>query len=612
MKRCLLRLYTTTGSDAVNTKVINLRIPIPNVARTARHSNVSSEKSSKEANDLLNQFIIEKSKIEPKSGSISQYKKKSIKNEVDENTKRKINDLVTNFKLSHIDRLPLVKPKTVTDSPYYFYTHNNEDSSIVENPRISVTKLLTKLWCELREYYDIYAGSKRRKSTLEIEKGKKHHEVLELEAHPVIDVSTVNQEILRRVQLIQAKMVLEEEHALSAEPEKLQDLKANNEAILKLIEGSEDTNKLAEVWVRDIIEKLYSLFTTSHAREVLVHSYINLDSQCMVTKAETLREEDILVSGIIDLIELVPTNANSTEYALYTEIENWIQFEIEMKINGLPMVDLEKFLAVVGEYVHGEFKNAYTLKVTDVKTRSRRQIPPQTSVVNAAKQQVSCYKDYLDIMSNTSGYRMLLENAKRRHCNVDEPIGLKTVIKMLRTSSSYFFEDFKKLANGEPIGFKEYDDFVKERYLLQHVDEAALYDLTALLDRTLIEQDPGFDFTELVEPLLKLWKIPLTLRYFAARSGQFYSLLLPYLLKPLVTVDYHYGGESFREVKFEFNESTYNQNLQDSISFWNGSRAPQPVDDLSKCNYCDFKGVCSIPNPHLTFSLGKHIKLLTS
>ncbi|CAH2353324.1 exonuclease V, mitochondrial [[Candida] railenensis] len=610
MNRYLFRSYTTAG--AVNTKVINLKIPIPNIARATKRSNGSSEKSTSEANELLNRFIIEKSKIESKSGSINQYRKKSIKNEMDENTKRKIHDLVSNFKLTENDRLPLVKPKSVTGSPYYFYTHNNEDKSIVENPRISVTKLLTKSWCELREYYDIYAGSKKRKSTVEIEKGKKHHEVLELEAHPIIDVSTVTQEILRRVSLIQARMSLEEEHALSAEPERLKELQANNEAILKLIDGSEDTNKLAEVWVHDIMEKLYSLFTMSHAREVLVHSYINLDSQGMVTKAETLRKEDILVSGIIDLIELVPTDSNSTEFALYTDIENWIRFETEKEINGLPMIDLEKFLAVVGEYVHGEFKNAYTLKITDVKTRSRKQIPPQLSVVNAAKQQVSCYKDYLDIMSNTSSYRMLLENATRRHCNIDEPIGLKTVIKMLRTSSSYLFEDFKKLANGEPIGFKEYDDFVKEKYLSQHSDKAVYYDLAALLDKSPIESDPDFEYTELVEPLLKRWKIPLTLRYFAARSGQFYSLLSPYLVKPLVTVDYHYGGESFREVKFEFNESTYNQNLLDSISFWNGSRAPQPVDDLSKCNYCDFKGVCSIPNPHLSFSLGKHIKQLTS
>lgn len=63
--------------------------------------------------------------------------------------------------------------------------------SVQSFPRLSVTRLLTRSWCELREFYRIYARDEVVK-TKRMELGTKLHEELELALHPKLDYSTVD------------------------------------------------------------------------------------------------------------------------------------------------------------------------------------------------------------------------------------------------------------------------------------------------------------------------------------------------------------------------------------------------------------------------------------
>lgn len=586
-------------------RVVTLKVP---VSRTSnKKSSPVKDKlqvlqiSDKEGEEILQKFILPSK--DDKTKSLVKPKKAKTVDVIDKDVMQVANA----FGLRDDDQLPLVKPKSIQESPFEYMSNHNSDRSLVKSPRLSVTKLLTKLWCELRQYYEVYAGSPKRAQTVSMEIGTEHHLQLELATHKPVDVTNLHSIIhnneLRLVETMNQRV------QETLDPHLLEVLQETNRAVLELLKGRELENTLAMDWLNNVMMKLVTLVRRSDAREILVHGYANFETGEYRTKLPLHPRRDVMVSGIIDYLKITPEE----DYRFFKELEEWSLNEFP-QVNGMELVDLTKFIPMAKQLIH-EYEAGYSLAVVDVKTRQNRRLPGFESVLQGAKLQVANYRKLLAIMGDnqTIAYNMLLENARRRHIDVDYPIALQTALEMLRTSGDLVFKDFIRLAQGQPIGFEPYDKFIQETYL--QGDHVPFYDFTHLLDEGKQDEfinEEGFDYSVLLTPeIIRVWKVPLTLRYFAARSSQMYEMIEP-LLKEDIAVEYHdrKTGECFSNNQYKYNEVELDQQLHHAVEFWNGSRAPEAVDNLSKCKWCQFSSRCSIPNPHLSFSLGQKLRHL--
>jgi exonuclease V len=147
-------------------------------------------------------------------------------------------------------------------SPFEIYTDpyvDNEGSrtSVATLPRLSVTRILTKSWCELRELYNICSQAPRV-STPQMIEGNKIHENLEHASHPPL---VIKNPVPSRVPT------------------------------------------MAEVETERCIEqlaKLLDLFLTGEARELYYNGFMNVDKG-LVTDP---KDDDLLLTGIIDHLRI--------------------------------------------------------------------------------------------------------------------------------------------------------------------------------------------------------------------------------------------------------------------------------------------------------------------
>lgn len=490
------------------------------------------KRSNKVANDLISRFII--------GGSYSN----PIKNE-------KLLKLYDNFRIDYNDKLPIVKPNYVMESPFQFHSKYNGDKSYIDSPRLSVTKLLSESWCELRDYYLIYSGSIREPKGKPLLLGTQYHLELELADFEIIDIEAF-------------------------------------EAKLSEIEGLEDQAQkedlLAIDWFENICVKLFSLITKSHSRELLVHGHLNINN------AEfEISKDSIVISGVIDYLQLL-NNRDPTDFSMFEEIQNFIEFN--------HYLDLSAFFNITKATIDNY---DYSLKITDVKTRQFNNIPNQMSVLKSAFLQTCYYKKFFELLASNevNSYNMLIKNANVRHCDLDKPISYRTLLILLRKYPEFLLNDFKNLSTGKPIGFEPFDTYTQNNKFDYDYDLSNIFtkeDLKALNDL-----DNNFDYnTVFNQQIFKKWKTPLTLRYFAARSSQFFNLFKP-MSSDLLSIEYHNvkTGHNFKTLEYNFSESEFNTSVQRSCAFWSGRKTPTPIDDLSKCKYCDFSTKCPVPNRDL-------------
>ncbi|ODV79911.1 uncharacterized protein CANTADRAFT_89523 [Suhomyces tanzawaensis NRRL Y-17324] len=524
------------------------------------------------------------------------------------------NDTLTalyhNWSLPPTQTLPLQSP--LRDSPYQFHSKTNSDPSYIQTPRLAVTKMLVDRWCELREYYGIYSGSLSVKPSKAIELGVERHLELEEMMHTKVDVSSLEQtveeiytEVVRREELICTE---EQGDLVFPDPPCLERLSVSVEEFEDAVFGSVGVSDMASQWSNQIINRLYALITTSEAREVLVHCYVDLTKGKFIDNTRSLlagqtdpgvaNPRKVLVSGIIDHLSL--TNQHDpSDLSLFEEIKWNEEYNCDHVINHTLLVDITSFLKRT-EKLLGDHKDSFKVRTTDVKTRSYNKIPPQKSVLESAKFQTIYYRKMFGLLATENrvdehfGYNSLLENARQRGLNVDEPINMLTILVLLRQNFKILYKDFVKLAKGEPIGHEAYDTFMRENSFDSY-DLSQLVQLEPFENLSLAE---NFDYCELLtSDLITAWKYPPTLRYFAARSAQFYSLFQD-LMGDVTSVEYHNvkTQRCFHTSEYAYNSSELESQLQSGTSFWNGERAPIFTNDLDKCKYCEFNSRCAVPN----------------
>ncbi|CUM64084.1 uncharacterized protein PRCAT00001673001 [Priceomyces carsonii] len=484
-----------------------------------------------------------------------------------------LSQLYDNLGLSKTSLLTLVIPSNLT--PYEYHSTYNADTSYINQPRLSVTKLLTNRWCELKEYYNIYSNSPPLQPTKQIELGLIVHHRLEMEAHRPIDTDRLQVAIaeLEKIKLGAGKKI-----------DPLFDI--------NILEG-----RHAEELSERVMMRIFSLFRNSESREVLVHGFINLRSHDFVQNSEKLSKPgNVLVSGIIDKIRLLNLS-NPDDFSLFQEIEFFFKSKFP-KLNNEYVINLSIFFDEVRKIIC-RYSDDFSLQITDIKTRSISKVPSQESVISAAKMQTFYYRKFLGILSGEDGesimgYKSLAENLAIKNCRLDVPISYKTLLILLRKNFELLYDDFKRLANGHNLGLKSFDDYARLHY------SADAYDLSNFLEENDINilncYDDQFDYS-LLKDLIKKWKYPLTLRYFAARSSQFYNLIGP-LVGNNTTIEYHNNnsGECFHVDHYLYSYQDIEEEVGEACRFWNGERAPKPNTDITKCKYCDFRSRCPIPN----------------
>jgi len=281
---------------------------------------------------------------------------------------------------------------------------------ISEFPRLSVTKVLTKQWCELRDFFEIYSRIPREVSSA-MKAGTKSHLALELKTHPEIDLDSIRKNLPR----FKLKKV---------------DLEVRDR-------------------VQDIV-RMIDLLTKGRAREIYIHGFI--DEFGIVDHYNDINDDKIIVTGIIDHLVLLakdPTRPLETDFRnLGNDMKNLVD-------NGPEIV--------------GKYLDSYFLLISDVKTRSRNSLPTQESVLQSAKDQVMIYRKFLQVLGKM-GIPWLEEYFSRKNVDIDEPISPEFTIELISTYD-IFHKDFERLRDGKPIGFKHFDQLnsSKQIYDLSHL-----------------------------------------------------------------------------------------------------------------------------------------------
>ncbi|SCU84996.1 LADA_0D05138g1_1 [Lachancea dasiensis] len=404
-------------------------------------------------------------------------------------------------------------------------------------PRLSVTKMLTKRWCELRETYDIYSQIPIYEHS-QVAQGRQVHQMLEEEAHVPIDV---------------------------------EEFKTNFEVTIP----NDAFHTLVEDWYATTT-RLLTLLKTGEAREILCHGYLNPES-CRLLKGNVTSDEDILVSGIID--HLVLRRRDSSTSAPRPLVSDWDDQY------GADALDIRKILERLSVSVK-DAKEDMELIISDVKTRPTKTVPTQQTVITAAKLQVMYYRYFMETLGLDAHatYNKLLINAQRRGHDVDQPVEPGKIIYLMEVDP-IMKADMVRLHNGSPIGFEPFDKF----YSQYKKTEACTWEsLTSRITDPLTRQKYGSLFSN--------WATPVTLRYFAARLAQLYHILGPLLSSELM-IEYYSGNKNFHNISFTYDSQALMHQSTDSALFWFGKRNIEPIKPtlrnvLTYCKYCDYQSIC--------------------
>lgn len=507
----------------------------------------------------------------------------TVATRVSENEKRVLNV----FGAPHFALLPRPEPHR-SPSPYEYFCTVNESASHVEQPRLSVTKLLTDAWCELQTFYDVFAGLPSARSA-RLSSGTRHHENLEKQAHPRVDARRVEKQIESAAQ----------KHAPEA---------------VEVLFGTPMAAQLASQWSEHVTMRLVEMADTCELREIHVHGFLDLARGSLVTDAARVRAA-VLVNGVVDLVRVDASN--------HTQREPWLEEGVRdaggarLSTRKLLLVDLSCAIPRAKATMTALSKDHF-VHVYDVKTRQNDTIPAQRSVLDAARRQCMFYSRFLADLARDSNYayQSWLENGRRRRVEPDAPLGTGNATELLLRHFETLALDYLRLARGTDLGFDDFDNSHTHRQK-QNVDgpeHAPRYTLSDFVSaaqfREMLAALYGQDspFLELdVTPLFSAWNRPLTLRYFAARAGQTCNILEA-VVPGSVGVEYHnmHTRRLLKRMHFALDGATLTAAVQHAASFWNGTRLPTATDDMKRCVYCLYKNRCPVKN-RATEKVGERI-----
>lgn len=428
-------------------------------------------------------------------------------------------------------------------SPFQYHSTTNGDPSYVSQPRLSVSKVLTAAWCELRTYFEVFAGLPAVPKLRRMKSGTAYHARLEETDYPAVDMGPLLLEIERYIRRLTPS---QQRDAAACEP----------------------VYELAHLWI-ELAARIVQMALTKRAREILVHGFLDLE-QGMLATNESAFGEAVLVNGIADVLSLDAVPGDKLPTTL-----------------GAPW-DFEREL-IRAKQTFSDLSQTHRLCVADVKTRASNSIPPQALVVDAAKLQCMYYGQFLYNLSRSAefAYASCLENIRRRGVDPDAPLNPVLATKLIVAHFGVMVNDCLALAS-------------KPNPLVSNLAFSLAGFVSESEFRGLVELHHGgaFSIDSMdLSPLFEEWGTPLTFAYVARRAGQAFNALEAF--EPsLVTVEYHNVRTKLviatKQAKFD--RDRLQQSIMESGQFWSGRRAPRPTEDHDRCKYCDFRGRCPALN----------------
>lgn len=203
-------------------------------------------------------------------------------------------------------------PQDSLPPPFAYHSAVNGEANYVTQPRLSVSKLLTDSWCELREYYEVYAGLPVFVRTRRMQAGSDYHKKLEDADHKVADTKTVAQ--------------LVREALLRYSPKEKEMLQQNEFAAT-----------LAQNWTEQVVVRLLGVPHTKHAREVFVHGFLDLKTGKLATCEEELLQA-VLVNGVADIVKMDEWNGEDELTVLFPHTDAWgmaeVSSDVDLEVEG--------------------------------------------------------------------------------------------------------------------------------------------------------------------------------------------------------------------------------------------------------------------------------------
>lgn len=466
------------------------------------------------------------------------------------------------------DELLHVPKRGRVPTPFEYYSRVNAQENYTTEPRLSVTKLLTDAYCELQNFYEVYAGLPKTAPTARMMSGTAYHAALEEQTHPQIGLDLVREKI--------DALLLELPNAQA-----------------EALRATTQSYELAQSWFEQSMKRILSITKTRFSREIFLHGFLDLTAEKLVTNENDLKKA-VLVNGIADFIRITkqPCVHDYSEKAPEAYSKD-LELVLENLSISKRIVDLDEALPAAKRTMSELAKDHY-LQLGDVKTRQRNDIPFQKLVIHSAKVQCMYYAQFLCNLSQSAefAYESCLENGKRRQVDPDEPVSIAYTAEIIVANFEHIVLDCLRLARGETIRFASSDKHTPTHdfSLSQLVNEEQF--------REMLQLAHGSAFSEIdILALFQPWKKPLTLRYFAARSGQAFNLFEAF--KPAsLCVEYHNvrTKEIIERMHYKFSGGVLHESVRKTSLFWDGRRIPRETKDRSRCKHCDYKGRCPAVN----------------
>ena len=441
----------------------------------------------------------------------------------------------------------MLQPRLLSYSPSPFDIYT--DPKVVDSgssrlspailPRLSVTQLLTKSWCELQELFRI-CTQRRKKTLARMASGHLIHDKLDQGLK-----EEVSNELARRLDVERL------------DPTELP----------TVVFSSEDTQALN---VLAQISNLSGLLLIGEAREVYCHSFVNLDNGFV----KDPHRHDLLLTGIIDYLTF-----ENDQGQIVQPLKDFNDIRcVDDILNALRLVE----------------SGTLSLGVYDIKTRRDHSIPRQASVFESSKNQIQMYEIMLSTLGETSesGMRMMEEYMGRKDIDIDKPLSNEFILYSL-ASLPFIKEDYTMVQSGafhlkynysmicgdhSHSEMETFDEFCSELPISSKVQEFANENFGALCQS---------------------WKSHLTLRHLIIILVELIHCITTLTNKRSLAVKYYKGADdNFQTVRLSQDKASVNALVKTSLAFWYGLREVEPIERnansyYDKCQHCDFKDYCS-------------------
>lgn len=445
--------------------------------------------------------------------------------------------------------------------------------------RLSVTKILPKAYCELKDMYQLFIGGINIETKAMVS-GRKIHKVLEEQIHPQIDVCLKTKDSDEVVQIDKQKDLIDVDVSIKEEGKEQVNKEENKgklseELVMIDITDYKISTSSQLYKISQNIVRIINIFKFGKSREILVHILINKKTGEIMRRVPDggfVDKEHIIISGIVDDLHL------SSEH---DDAFKTFQKELTEEINK--SFDFENTFQAINSKIESWTDlddPALYLIVNDDKSRSSKFLP-SNDYQKSQLLQVGMYRYFLGNLSHNLNftYESWRFNMITRGESIDDQLDNSDVC-FSYFANHYLLNDYIKLKNGEPLDFNG----IKSPPISTAIKSSPYIFVNKTNDKSL-------------DVLVGEWKNPPTFAHILARLSQVEYLLNKFISNKLeITYIDRSSGTKLNVIHDEYNEKYVENQIHLGMNLWMGKREPYPTNSKQVCKNCDFRVNCKIPD----------------